>query len=135
MTELTHIVTLLAYGYPVQAIVAAFEWDERTDQRNLPLAPGIASALGAEHGTAAAYVAHRRLPGQNDVQFMHPTQELAIRTSDSILSAAVVTTHPAIAAGIIDHHWSVAELLWHKVPKQPERPSKAFLEFKKRWLG
>jgi transposase-like protein len=48
---------------------------------------------------------------------------------------------PAIAAGITDHLWSVAELLWYKVPKPPVlpkrrgRPSQAFLELKKQWLG
>jgi transposase-like protein len=48
---------------------------------------------------------------------------------------------PAIAAGITDHLWSVNELLWYKVPKppilpkRPGRPSLAFLELKKQWLG
>lgn len=48
---------------------------------------------------------------------------------------------PAIAAGITDHLWSVDELLWYKVPKPPVlpkrrgRPSPAFLELKKQWLG
>ena len=48
---------------------------------------------------------------------------------------------PAIAAGITDHQWSVEELLWFKVPKPPSlpkrrgRPSAAFLELKKQWLG
>lgn len=48
---------------------------------------------------------------------------------------------PAIAAGITDHLWSVSELLWYKVPKPPilpkrrGRPSRAFLELKKQWLG
>ena len=48
---------------------------------------------------------------------------------------------PAIAAGITDHLWSVSELLWYKVPKppilpkRPGRPSLAFLELKKQWLG
>jgi transposase-like protein/IS1 family transposase len=48
---------------------------------------------------------------------------------------------PAIAAGITDHLWSVDELLWFKVPKPPVlpkrrgRPSRAFLELKKQWLG
>ncbi len=48
---------------------------------------------------------------------------------------------PAIAAGITDHLWSVDELLWYKVPKPPVlpkrrgRPSQAFLELKKQWLG
>lgn len=48
---------------------------------------------------------------------------------------------PAIAAAITDHRWSVAELLWYKVPHPPVltkrrgRPSQAFLELKKQWLG
>jgi hypothetical protein len=48
---------------------------------------------------------------------------------------------PAIAAGITDHQWSVAELLDFKVPQPPMlpkrrgRPSKAFLARKKQWLG
>ncbi|MCD4738339.1 MAG: hypothetical protein K8R89_03655 [Anaerolineae bacterium] len=48
---------------------------------------------------------------------------------------------PAIAAGITDHLWSVGELLWYQVPKPPVlpkhrgRPSLAFLELKKQWLG
>ncbi|MBD3252050.1 DDE-type integrase/transposase/recombinase [Candidatus Uhrbacteria bacterium] len=47
---------------------------------------------------------------------------------------------PAIAAGITDHKWSMAELLWHKVPHPPQlpkrrgRPSKAFLALKAKWL-
>jgi hypothetical protein len=31
--EITQVLTLLAYGCPVQAIVQAYEWDERTVQR------------------------------------------------------------------------------------------------------
>lgn len=48
---------------------------------------------------------------------------------------------PAIAAGITDHLWSVDELLHYKVPKPPilpkrrGRPSQAFLELQKQWLG
>lgn len=48
---------------------------------------------------------------------------------------------PAIAAGITDHLWSVDELLHYKVPKPPNlpkrrgRPSQAFLELQKQWLG
>ncbi len=48
---------------------------------------------------------------------------------------------PANAAGIADHRWTVAELLWFKVPKPPVlpkrrgRPTKAWLALKKRWLG
>ena len=47
---------------------------------------------------------------------------------------------PAIAAGITDHKWSMAELLWYKVPQPPQlpkrrgRPSKAFLALKAEWL-
>lgn len=48
---------------------------------------------------------------------------------------------PAIAAGITDHKWSLAELLGFKVPQPPVlpkrrgRPAKAFLALKKQWLG
>ena len=48
---------------------------------------------------------------------------------------------PAIAAGITDHLWSLDELLHYKVPKPPilpkrrGRPSQAFLELQKLWLG
>jgi hypothetical protein len=31
---------------------------------------------------------------------------------------------PAMAAGITDHPWSMAELLWHRVPPPPWRPPK-----------
>ena len=31
---------------------------------------------------------------------------------------------PAMAAGITDHCWSVAELLWHRIPPPPWRPPK-----------
>jgi len=46
---------------------------------------------------------------------------------------------PAIAARIADHKWSVAELLWFKVPKPPAlpiqrgRPSLAWLALQKEW--
>jgi transposase-like protein len=48
---------------------------------------------------------------------------------------------PANAALLTDHKWSVAELLWFKVPQAPVLPkrrgrySNAFLELKKQWLG
>ncbi len=48
---------------------------------------------------------------------------------------------PAIAAGITDHWWSVGELLWYRPPQPPVlpkrrgRPSLAFPELKKQWLG
>lgn len=47
---------------------------------------------------------------------------------------------PAIAAESTDHKWTVAELLWYKVPHPPQlpkrrgRPSQAFLALKAEWL-
>jgi hypothetical protein len=49
---------------------------------------------------------------------------------------------PAMAAGITDHRWSVAELMWHRIPpppwKPPPRPgsrSRALRELIQRWAA
>lgn len=59
---------------------------------------------------------------------------------DSLCLACGVQRTPAMAAGITDHRWSVAELLWHRVPpprwtppKQRGRRSKALQELIQRW--
>ena len=41
---------------------------------------------------------------------------------DSLTLAAGTARTPAMAAGLSDHRWSVAKLLWHRVPLPPWRP-------------
>jgi len=45
-------------------------------------------------------------------------------TLHASLTQAGVGRTPAMAAGITDHCWSVAELLWHRIPPPPWRPPK-----------
>lgn len=59
---------------------------------------------------------------------------------DSLTLAHGLQRTPAMAAGITDHCWSVAELLWHRVPpprwvppKQHGRGSKAMQQLIQRW--
>ena len=59
-----------------------------------------------------------------------------------VAGAPHVRRTPAMAAGLSDHRWSVAEVLWHRVPPPPWRPpkrrgrrSKAELELLQRWTS
>jgi hypothetical protein len=59
---------------------------------------------------------------------------------ESLHSAQGAQRTPAMAAGITTHRWSVAELLWHRVPpprwtppEQRARRSKAMQQLIQRW--
>jgi hypothetical protein len=116
-------VTLIAHGCPLQAIVVAFGYDERT---------------------VACWLARAGVHGQAvQEHLVEPPRDLSQVQADEIrVKKQGGLVWMALAAGITDHGWSVYALLSYHVPppcwtppKQRGRPSHALKHLIARWCG
>jgi transposase-like protein len=110
----TRVVTLLAYGCPLQASIVAFDLDERTVQDW--------QARAGQHCERV----HEHLVQQPRDLGQVQADEIRVKNfctdHDSLRVAGIIGGHkwlprtPAMAAGIADHRWTVYEVLAYRVP-------------------